>query len=492
MKRLISIIGIIIIAIIISLNVVFTARMDSSEHITINFNNPIFIIGLLSLVVLLILATYKIDKYLNKDLEKNNKLRKIALIIALILYIVFSIAWVVLVRPAVVGDQIHGANLAQTLYSGNTEEYLPNKTYSGITLSEYMQAYQHQITLSFVFSLFFRLIHFDGIEILRVLNILGNALIIWALYKIGKMLSKKYEFNKVMFFTLILTFISLPMLNTFIYGDMLSIGFCLFSVYLVMKYAEEKKIKYLLISAVLTAFAYMLRMNSLIFIIATVIYLVLNIFKQKGSTKDIIINLIMIIVYVAISIIPSKLVINYYLNKFNLDKNKEYPIVSYILMAMEEGPRSNGWYSEEIGEYALKNPEKAKEEYPEKIKERLTYLAHNIGYTCDFYVKKIASMWCENTYSAVWNNEMGDISLEAMTEPILFYQKALLIIMCLCSLVVVLQNIKDISLEMIFLILIFIGGFLFHILWEAKSRYILPYILVLIPIASIYIRKNRK
>lgn len=492
MKKLISIIGMIILAIIILLNTVFTAYMDSSEHITISLNNPIFIIGLLSLVFLLIFATYKIDKYLNKDSEKYKKIRKIVLIVALCLYILFSILWVVLVRPAIVGDQIHGANLAQTFYSGNTEEFLPNKTYSGITLSEYMQAHHHQITLSFVFSLFFRLIHFDGIAILRVLNVIGNALIVFSLYKIGQILSKKYNFNKVLFFTLILTFISLPMLNTFIYGDMLSIGFCLFSVYLIMKYAEEKKIKYILISAVLTAFAYMLRMNSLIFIIATVMYLILNIFKQKGNAKDIVINLMMIIVYIAISIIPAKLVADYYLNKFNLDRNKEYPMTSYILMAMEEGPRGNGWYNEEIGEYALKNPEQAKEEYPEKIKERLKYFAHNIGYTCDFYIKKVASMWCENTYSAVWNNEMGDISLGTMTEPLLFYQKALLLIMCVCSLVVVLQNIKDISLEMIFLILIFIGGFLFHVIWEAKSRYILPYILVLIPIASIYMKKLKK
>ena len=33
------------------------------------------------------------------------------------------------------------------------------------------------------------------------------------------------------------------------------------------------------------------------------------------------------------------------------------------------------------------------------------------------------------------------------------------------------------------LCLIFLGGFLFHILWEAKSRYILPYIIILIPVA---------
>ena len=44
---------------------------------------------------------------------------------------------------------------------------------------------------------------------------------------------------------------------------------------------------------------------------------------------------------------------------------------------------------------------------------------------------------------------------------------------------------KNLSLEVLFLITIFIGGFMFHILWEAKSRYIIPYVVILIPVASI-------
>ena len=59
------------------------------------------------------------------------------------------------------------------------------------------------------------------------------------------------------------------------------------------------------------------------------------------------------------------------------------------------------------------------------------------------------------------------------------------------GLIVLIQNRKNISLDVLFLITIFIGGFTFHLLWEAKSRYILPYVLVLIPIASIPIQQFR-
>ena len=410
----------------------------------------------------------------------------------MIIYIAFSIIWVFVVKPAVVGDQIHACNLAQTFYRGNVEEFLPNMTYAGIPLSQYMQSYHQQISLAFVFSVFFRIIHFDTLEILRVLSIIGNILIVFALYNIGKQLSKKYETNKVLLFTLILTFISLPMLSTFIYGDIPSLALCLFSVYFMMKYTETKKWKYPIFASIFTMIAYMMRMNSLIFIIATVIYLLLNLFKEitKKTWKENLLNIVIIIMYLVIAIVPSSLVKNYYLNKYDLDKSKEYPNISYFLMAMEEGPRANGWYNEAIGEYALKNPEAAREEYPDTIKERLTYFSENIGYTFNFYTMKIASMWTENTYSAVRNNITRENDpLENMIEPLTFYQKVLLIITCLCSLIVLIQNRKNLSLELLFLITIFIGGFSFHILWEAKSRYIIPYIVVLIPVASISIQK---
>ena len=162
-------------------------------------------------------------------------------------------------------------------------------------------------------------------------------------------------------------------------------------------------------------------------------------------------------------------------------------------MAMEEGPRANGWYKEERGEYALQNSDAAKDEYKEEIKERLQYFVKNPGYTFKFYIDKITSMWTENTYSAVRVNAIGPYEfLEDMTEPLLFYQKMLLVLTSVCTLVVLIQNRKNISLDIIFLLTIFIGGFLFHILWEAKSRYIIPYIVVLIPIASIQISKFKK
>ncbi len=495
MKKIIQIIGIIFLSIVIILNIFYTAKLDLSEHITITTNSIIYIISVIALGIIIFSITKVINEkiYNGEDTNKKQKIKKYCYRTAFALYIIFQIAWVIIIRPGIVGDQIHACNLAQTFYRNNLEEYLPNLTYAGIPLRDYMQAYHQQISLAFVFSLVFRLIHFDGIAILRGFNIIATIAIVIALYKISQQLSKQYKTNKVLLFTLIFTFISLPMLTTFIYGDIPSLALCLFSVYFMMRYSETNEIKYPIWASIFTMIAYMMRMNSLIFIIATVIYLILNLIKgiTKRQWKENIIKIGIIISYIIISIVPSSLVKNYYLNKYNMDKSKAYPNVSYFLMAMEESWRGKGWYNEARGELALKEPEKAKKEYPQEIKNRITYFMQNKKEAFEFYRDKIASMWAENTYSAIENNNVDYVPLENIIGPLTFYQKALLLISCVCSLIVLIQNRKNLSLELLFLITIFIGGFAFHILWEAKSRYIVPYIIVLIPVASICIWNRR-
>ena len=519
MKRFFLIIGVILLAIVVILNICFTANLDASEHITISYNNIIYILGILLIGAIIYLFANWLNKFLYKD-DKRKKLRKRLFIAALVIYIVADILWTIFVWAPIVGDQVEVAMMGKLFYKGYDEEILQSGTYAGTTLKEYIQSYPQQIPLSFIYSLFFKLIHFDGIAVLRVPNVFAVIAIVAAVYKIGNMLSKKYKVNKVLLLILMLTFVSIPMLSTFIYGDLPSLAFSLFSVYYMMKFVEyennnaeakeenlnknvgaicfEKKpkkysyIKYAVIASAFSMLAYMMRMNSLIFIIATVIYLLFNLFtKIKSKTaKQNIINVLVIVMYIAISLIPARIVNNYYMNKYNLDSNKTYPNISYFLMAMSESSRGNGWYNESIGEPALKDPQGVKDEYANRIKDRLTYFAQDMGYTFRFYTMKLASMWAENTYSAVRLNllhESEDDYLNAIKEPLTFYQKALLILMCVCSIIVLIQNRKNLSPEIIYLLLIFMGGFAFHILWEAKSRYIIPYIVVLIPIASVHI-----
>ncbi len=490
MKKIIFFIGLAFLVTIVVFNIFLTANLGSAERVVFSLNSFFYIIGL----ALVGLGLFFISNLLNKYLYAENTpfkkhIRKVLLTSVCAIYIAFTILWTLTIKPTVGADQICVGNLAQVFYNSANEHLLSKNTYVNIPISEYIQGYQHQIPLAFLFSLLFKLIHFDNIEFLKVFNIISIFLIVFAIFKISHQLAKKYVTNKVLLCILILTFLPLPMLSTFIYGDFPSLAFCLLCVYFMMKYVETKKLKFCLLASFCSMIGYLARMNALIFVIATTMYLLFDLLNKetfKRTWKENLLKFSMIVIYIAITILPSTMVKNYYLNKYDLDKSKAYPNISYFLMAMEQSYRASGWYNESIGEYALKHPEAAKEEYKITLKERVNYLIGHPLYTAFFYGSKISSMWTENTYSSIWSNNPS--LLQSYTKPLIFYQKVLLLMICLCSIVVLMQNRKNLSLEVLFLLTIFIGGFAFHILWEAKSRYIIPYIIVLIPLASIAVK----
>ena len=497
MKKFISYLSIGILAFLFVLNLLFTSNIGESEKISIKSNSIIYIIFL----ILFVIGIFFLTEWINKKFSnKEEKIRKRILLISNIIYFILCILLIIFLRPPIVGDQIHACNLAETFYTGDNEKYLPNTTYAGVSLFDYMQGYYQQITLAFMLSLIFRIMHFDEISLLRILNIVSNLVIVIYIYKISKQISDK-EDNKSNIFRpmfIIYTFFSLFLLNTFIYGDIPSLALSLIAIYQIMKYGKDNEFKHIIFAGILMSFSYMFRMNSAIFVIAISIYLLLNLFygiKEKTiiTLKDFSIKFLLIILFIAITLFPAVIVKKYYIKKYNLDKSKQYPLISYFLMGMEESPRCDGWYNESIGEYALKNPEKASIEYKDKISDRLKYFSNNPKYTIKFYCKKIISMWCENTYGSIRDNMEGTdkIDLTKLTDSLTFYQKAMLIFMIAYIILIIIQNRNNLSLDIILLLTVFLGGFFFHIIWEAKSRYIIPYIVVLIPICSMKIRKNK-
>lgn len=494
LKKFFAVIGIIFLVIIVVLNICYTAYIFVNENEIIYFNNFIYILDVLILGIFIFAITNIINKFLYKN-DKRKILRIVLLVTFAIIYIALAIGFNFMIKPSITSDQKVVGIMAYCFNTKGSDELLELEAYQKLSIKEYMQEYNQQIPLAFIFSIFLKLIRSDDLYKLSIINIIAIIAMIFAISKVEKMISKKYKTNKVLFYTLFFTFLSIPMLVTFKYGDLSSLTLSLFSVYYMMKFVETKRYKHILLASIFSMFAYMMRMNSLIFVIATVIYLLFSLFTKikTKSAKENIINVLTIIVYLGITIIPSKLVIAYYMNKYDLSTEKQYPVASFLLMAMEESDRANGWYNERIAAPALKDPEKAKNEYPKLIKERLEYFSENIGYTFRFYTLKIASMWTENTYSAIINNvTTRNDKLNNFNEPLIFYQKMLLMLTCVLTIVVFIQNRKNLSPEIIYLLLIFMGGFAFHIIWEAKSRYIIPYIVVLIPLASIQIKTRKK
>ena len=70
------------------------------------------------------------------------------------------------------------------------------------------------------------------------------------------------------------------------------------------------------------------------------------------------------------------------------------------------------------------------------------------------------------------------------------YTKSIYLIIFGVSLLTILSCRNKISDESLLLLILLIGGFLFYILWEAKSRYIISYVVSIIPLVALPIDFN--
>lgn len=175
------------------------------------------------------------------------------------------------------------------------------------------------------------------------------------------------------------------------------------------------------------------------------------------------------------------------------DKNKSAPLTTWLYMGMLEGDRGNGWFHPVVEEgFNTGKMKEADKRYKKGMQERIDFFLHNPYQMLVFYHKKSVSAWTDTTYQSMWynydietlNEKTGDLIHSKKYILLQSIGKGLVLSMIGVILWYLWKRKTDISPEMILLLLIFIGGFTFHTLWEIKSRYVFPYILMLIPLSS--------
>lgn len=500
-KNVIISFSLILVFLIIILNIVYSVRIYNgmSENVIISQNTFVF-----TILFLLILSVIYYILYQTEKIKISKKANKVIFITLFALYIILQIVWINVRCANPNHDQYYVYDTAISL----------NENLESLIGSEYLQTYPQQISTATFYAIILKIFNTNNVIVLQYLNIIANAFTIWGLYLIAKQIANKdSKFSKGAFILLAFTYTALPLLSTFIYGDLISLPFAIFAIYFAIKYAKEDDIKFIFFSGISMSMAYFLRMNSLIFIIAITIYLFLGVLKiiQNKEKSKIIIKAILMILFIMISILPSKIYISFMQEKLKLDKEKSYPAIGWFAMGTTLSTRGAGWYVEPYVETWRDNGQDATF-LKEKCIEMLTYYKNNPLICISFYMKKIASMWVEPSFASLWYNlsfNFGNMSVNEGTATeeqiieyqkvdnivyksynfIMIYEKIILTLVFISVLLVILRN-KELSNEHILLILIFIGGFLFHILWEAKSRYVIPYFVVLIPLASIGIKQN--
>lgn len=330
-------------------------------------------------------------------------------------------------------------------------------------------------------------------QFLNILYLLGIYICIAAIAK------EIWENSRISEWTFILSISFVPIFfyTSFVYGTLPGLFFALLSVVCEIRFMSTAKFRYAVCSAVFISVAIQFKSNNLIFLIAILGIAVLDGLKRKEKREK-----KLFVGYIFISIIIylfSKEVVSILIeNITGYPLNKGIPAIAYIVMGIQDGKAAPGWwnfYNWNVYENNDFDYIKTSSAAVEDLFKQIRIFQKDIKYAVSFFVRKIASIWNNPTFEGFdilkyreGNVEAGNVwglSLVygSLSRILTYYLNILHSFILLGVGGWIFGTWRKIETKELILPLCFIGGFTFHIFWEAKCQYTIPYFMLLFPYA---------
>lgn len=288
--------------------------------------------------------------------------------------------------------------------------------------------------------------------------------------------------------------------SVFLYGIIPGITFAIYAILCETLYFQSqskgKKILWAVLSVLAISASVLIKPNNYIVLVAMVLLAFVKLFRSK-NWKHLLMHLAYAVAAVVVAMNANGMVCKMYENRSDIAlQDDPIPMISYAVMGMNYpnnvlGCTAAGWYSGynsgNHSDYGF-DAEKSGAASKEDLKERLSYFAHHFRETNDFFYEKNLSQWNEPTYASIWLNVLGKYEdpgkipqyfcndgARGFTGYMNVYQM-FIFLGTLCGAVICFKK-KDIFCAA--LLLIVLGGFFYHMIFEGKSQYILPYFLLL-------------
>ena len=461
----------------------FTAYTEdmTSQEVLFKVDNPIT--AILSLFLILTLF------YLwNRVISRNPRKAKGILLPLVLLWVIGTGSLLILFgRTVPAADAMSVYSAAERLSLGDTSVIHNTESY--------FSYYPQQVGLMAFLELLIRIYHLFSIDLapyhfIKGVYVLLTALIVWLQYKTVHSL---WENDHTDCLYLLLAALNLPLVfySSFVYGEIPSFAALSAGLFFFIRLCKtDWKWSTCAKAVFFLALGVMLRKNSLILIIAICIVAFLEAMRGKRQ----LFFFPIVCLAASLTILPATR--SFYEFRAGDRLRSGVPAMSYFAMGMQESSRANGWYNGynfETYQLAQMDSQASSALSRDYIKERMQYFKEHPGYATAFYWNKYLSQWADGTYAA----RQATLATFGGRSPLVesfysgehaplcvgycnLYQNLLYFgVLAGCFLILLSKNRPGLYVWS-GLIAVF-GGFLFHMIWEANSRYIFLYGLLLIP-----------
>ena len=295
---------------------------------------------------------------------------------------------------------------------------------------------------------------------------------------------------------LYLAFVPMLLFNMFVYGVLPMLLLCVLAMRCFARCARTGERRFGVLYALLIGAAAALKPNAMIVMLALLICAAVHALQRKDGFLLLCAALSAVLCFA----LPAG-VIRLYELRAGVTLAPDTGMLLRLAMGMQDSVIAAGWYNGVIEEYwpLSVTPEMEKAAALEMLAARLREFAADPAGAWAFFREKCLTQWAEPSYDILWYGAVCGKSgrFNGLAHAIfrdgspvrallagymnIFQQAAyVLALIGTCGMI----REKRIEAVQLMLPVTVLGGFLYHMLFEAKSQYIYPYMLLLLPLAA--------
>ena len=295
---------------------------------------------------------------------------------------------------------------------------------------------------------------------------------------------------------LYMAFVPMLLFNMFVYGVLPMLLLCVLAMRCFARCARTGERRFGVLYALLIGAAAALKPNAMIVMLALLICAAVHALQRKDGFLLLCAALSAVLCFA----LPAG-VIRLYELRAGVTLAPDTGMLLRLAMGMQDSMIAAGWYNGVIEEYwpLSVTPEMEKAAALEMLAARLREFAADPAGAWAFFKEKCLTQWAEPSYDILWYGAVCGKSgrFNGLAHAIfrdgspvrallagymnIFQQAAyVLALIGTCGMI----REKRIEAVQLMLPVTVLGGFLYHMLFEAKSQYIYPYMLLLLPLAA--------
>jgi len=366
----------------------------------------------------------------------------------------------------------------------------------GLMKSVYFSRVSYQLGLVLPMEMIARLL--PGLDLnmtMQALNCVMTVLAAWALCLLAGEVTGDTRTKKGSML-LYGAYASMLLFNMFVYGALPMILLCALAMLCFARYVRTGRKGYGVGYALLIGAAAVVKPNAMIMMLALAICAVLYALEKKDAFLP-----ACALVSAVLCVLLPKAVVALYELRSGVTLGADTGMLLRLAMGLQDSVIAAGWYNGMIEEYwdLAVTAQTEKAAAMQMLSERLSEFSADPAMAWDFFSEKYLTQWAEPAYDILWyggvceesgrfnglanmlfrDNAPARVALEGYMN---LFQQAVYAL-ALGGTIDLLREKKTGAVQLMLPVTI-LGGFLYHMLFEAKSQYIYPYMMLMIPLAA--------